>query len=173
MRVGLVQVNPTIGDLAGNVERCLSGIAQAREDGAELIVLPELAIPGAGARDILYDPSFVQAVGQATTDLALRADSDIPVIVGSIIQAEPCTESHPGLANVATIIADGCVRHTISKQHLTSEDVAFEHRSKVPICSSVLPLVTSRNRGPGVASSKAGASGSRWYGSTCAAQTTS
>jgi NAD+ synthetase len=145
MRVGLVQVNPTIGDLAGNVERCLRGIAQAREDGAELIVLPELAIPGAGARDILYDPSFVQAVEQATDDLAQRAEPDIPVIVGSIIQAEPRTDSHPGLANIASIIADGCVRHTVSKQHLASEDVAFEHRWFVP-GSGVEPLELAGRR---------------------------
>ena len=64
MKVALAQINPTVGDLEGNVERCLAAIEAARRDGADLVVLPEMAVPGYPPRDILFDPSFRRGGGR-------------------------------------------------------------------------------------------------------------
>ena len=59
MRVALGQINACVGGLEGNVERCLAAIDAARSEDAELVVLPELAVPGCPPRDILFDSSFI------------------------------------------------------------------------------------------------------------------
>ncbi|MFN2109272.1 MAG: nitrilase-related carbon-nitrogen hydrolase, partial [Anaerolineae bacterium] len=58
VKIALAQINPTVADLPGNVERCLNAIETARRLDAELVVLPEMAIPGYPPRDILCDASF-------------------------------------------------------------------------------------------------------------------
>jgi len=82
MRVALAQINTTVGDLEGNVERCLDAVETARHADADLVVLPELAVPGYPPRDILFDASFVQAVAAATGDLANKARAGPPTVVG-------------------------------------------------------------------------------------------
>ena len=60
-------------------------IEAARAMGATLVVLPEMAIPGAAPRDILFDPSFAEAVTAATLDLAVRAGDGPPVVFGTLL----------------------------------------------------------------------------------------
>ena len=74
MRVALAQINTIVGDLEGNVARCLTAIQSAGEADADLVILPERAVPGYPPRDILFDSSFTEAVSEATRDLARRAD---------------------------------------------------------------------------------------------------
>lgn len=128
MRVALAQVNPCVGDLEGNVERCLTAIAAARRQGAALIVLPEMAVPGCPPRDILFDSSFVAAVAEATTDLARRAGAGAPVVVGTLAASESRPPGHPGLYNAAVLLADGDVRLVAAKRLLPAHDVFFEPR---------------------------------------------
>jgi len=69
VRIALAQINPCIGDLEGNVERCLAALEVARSQDAALVVLPEMAVPGCPPRDILFDTSFTEAVSEATPTL--------------------------------------------------------------------------------------------------------
>jgi NAD+ synthetase len=126
MRVGLAQINPCTGDLEGNVDRCLAAIAAAQDQGAELIVLPEMAVPGFAPRDILLDPSFVAATAEATADLAAQARGAPPVVAGTIGM------SASGLCNQAVLLQDGKVTSVAGKQRLRDEDVFYEHRWFVP-----------------------------------------
>jgi len=130
MRIGLAQINTTIGDLEGNVDRCLSAIAEAA--GAELVVLPEMAVTGYPPRDILCDESFVEAAGEATADLAARATGAPSVVVGTIIPAPQRPPGHPGLYNAAALLQGGRVTALAGKRLLPAYDVFHEPRWFLP-----------------------------------------
>ena len=61
MRLALAQIDTTVGDLDGNRERILSGLADAKAAGADVVLFPELAITGYPPEDLLLRPSFVHA----------------------------------------------------------------------------------------------------------------
>ncbi|MFL7795269.1 MAG: NAD(+) synthase [Anaerolineae bacterium] len=128
MRVALAQINPCIGDLAGNVECCLAAIEAAHREKAALIVLPEMAIPGCPPRDILFDSSFSEAVLEATADLAHRASEGPPVIVGTVMASGKRPPNHPGLYNAAVLLSCGEVKLAAAKRLLPAHDIFYEPR---------------------------------------------
>ena len=128
MRIVLAQINPTIGDLQGNVDRCLKAIEHARRQGAALVVLPEMAVPGYPPRDILYDASFTTAVAEANRDLADRARRGPPVLVGTIAPSGRHLPHHPGLYNAALLLVDGETHLAAAKRLLRPDDVYHEPR---------------------------------------------
>jgi NAD+ synthase (glutamine-hydrolysing) len=132
MKIALAQINTTVGDLAGNVERCLDAIIEGGRHGASLVVLPEMAIPGYPPRDILLDPSFVDAIGEATQDLARRAADGPPALVGTVVPSGATTEKHPGLYNIAALIQAGKTTIAAAKRLLPAYDVFLEPRWFVP-----------------------------------------
>ena len=75
MRMALAQINTIVGDLEGNVARCLAAIQNASLGNPDLVVLPEMAVPGYPPRDILYDTTFTESVSEATRDSIRPATS--------------------------------------------------------------------------------------------------
>ena len=73
MRLALAQINAVVGDLDGNRERILSGLADARTEGAELVLFPELAVTGYPPEDLLLRPGFVRAAEESLREIAKRA----------------------------------------------------------------------------------------------------
>lgn len=132
MKIALAQINPTIADLPGNVERCLDAIATARGLGADLVVLPEMALPGYPPRDILCDASFTEAVSEATRDLARRAADGPPALVGTVTASGHHPPHHPGLYNAAVLLRGGEVQLVAAKRLLPTYDVYFEARWFLP-----------------------------------------
>lgn len=132
MRLGLAQVDATPGDLAGNVSRAARAATGLAAAGAELVLLPELMVPGPSCRDLLFDPSFVAAIGEATRDLATRTAAGPPVIAGTILPAGRATPRHPGLFNAAVLLASGDVRLAAAKRLLAAHDGFLEPRWFVP-----------------------------------------
>ncbi len=128
MKIGLGQIGSWVGDLEGNVARCLHAIERAAEDGADLVVLPELALPGYPPRDILCDEGFAPAIVDAGDDLAARCRGLPPTIVGSVAPGPSRPLGHPGLHNVALLIAEGRVRDSVAKRLIPSYDVFHEAR---------------------------------------------
>ncbi len=121
MRVALAQLDQTVGDLAGNVERIATAIGDARAAGADVVVLPELATCGYPPEDLLLKPGFVRADRQALEDVAALA-RDVVVVVGHLDAVDGA------LANAASVCAGSRVVGTYRKRHLPNYGVFDEPR---------------------------------------------
>jgi NAD+ synthase (glutamine-hydrolysing) len=138
LKLALAQINTTVGDLAGNIARILDAARQAQ--GADLIVFSELVVPGYPPRDILYDASFVEAVGAATHDLARQAKGLPPMLVGSFAPSGKKLFLHPALHNIAYLMHDGEMRIAQVKQLLPIYDVFYEPRWFTPGDKTLPPI---------------------------------
>jgi NAD+ synthase (glutamine-hydrolysing) len=130
MRLGLVQLNATIGDFAGNLAAIRAAVARARSAGAELVLLPELATCGYPPLDLLERDRFVVECERSIE--ALREDSrgGPAIVVGSVVRA-PERLPRP-IANAAVVLADGAVAHVQHKTLLPTYDVFDEARYFAP-----------------------------------------
>src|SRR5271170_5360914 len=82
--ITLAQVNPTVGDVTGNAEKARAARAQARADGADLVVLSELFIAGYPPEDLVLKPAFQSACRAATETLARETgDAGPAVLIGT------------------------------------------------------------------------------------------
>src|SRR6202051_4122923 len=82
--ITLAQLNPTVGDVAGNAAKARVARAQARADGADLVVFPELFISGYPPEDLVLKPAFQSACRSAVEALAREtADGGPAVLIGS------------------------------------------------------------------------------------------
>jgi NAD+ synthase (glutamine-hydrolysing) len=129
MRLALVQLNPLVGDLAGNAARILSACRQADSAGADLVLTPELSLWGYPPRDLLLLPGRLQEQQQALEALVsglAGADSGLTLLVG---MAEPiAAEGLPVLHNALALVDAGGWRVVARKQLLPSYDVFDERR---------------------------------------------
>ena len=125
MKIALAQINPTVGDVAGNSQRIARAIAAARDGGADLAVFSELAITGYPPRDLLARPSFV-AASVAAVDALAETCRGVAALVGFV---RPSDRS-PGrpLENAAALLADGRVQAVHAKTLLPTYDVFDETR---------------------------------------------
>ncbi|ATC66241.1 NAD+ synthase [Nibricoccus aquaticus] len=83
MRIGLAQLNPTVGDLAGNRRRILDAYRSLVAQGAELVVFPELIVCGYPPRDLLFKRRFVPDNEESLTEIA-AAIGEVPAIIGFV-----------------------------------------------------------------------------------------
>src|SRR5688572_1195156 len=90
MKIAAAQINPTVGDIAGNVEKILTHIGRAKELGAQLVVFPELSLIGYPPRDLLERPALIDQNIDALNDLAAKA-KDISVLIG-YVEKNPTSE---------------------------------------------------------------------------------
>ena len=81
MRIGLAQINTTVGDLSGNSRRILDAYRALAAQGAELVVFPELVVSGYPPRDLLFKRRFVTDVESAVAEIA-AAVGEVPALVG-------------------------------------------------------------------------------------------
>jgi NAD+ synthase (glutamine-hydrolysing) len=124
VRLALAQLNVVVGDLDGNVEAIMSSVREAERSGADLLVLPELAVTGYPPEDLLLRPGFVRAARDAVEEVA-RACTGITALVGA-----PALDRD--LANAAFVCADGAVRGIYRKHFLPNYGVFDEHRYFAP-----------------------------------------
>jgi NAD+ synthase (glutamine-hydrolysing) len=127
MRIALAQINPTIGDLTGNVERMTRFAREASSRGAELVVFPELAITGYPPRDLVEKTSFIEASERALQDLAAAtAEMNLSVICGYVGRSE--AETGKRAMNSAAVLDAGRILFRQSKMLLPNYDVFDEAR---------------------------------------------
>src|ERR1700724_231342 len=105
MKIALAQINPTVGDFAGNSAKIIDVARQAKERGADLVVFSELCLCGYLPLDLLERPAFIE---RNRTELARVAkELPIPAIVGYAGRAHEATGKP--VANSAALIVNGRV----------------------------------------------------------------
>ena len=126
--IALSQSNPVLGDLPGNVALILKAAERAHNEGAKLLLTPELSVTGYPPEDLLLREAFIQSVEAQVAFLAkqLAVYSDLRVIVGYP------SRTHDGLQNVAGVLYRGEVIATYAKQKLPNHEVFDEVRYFTP-----------------------------------------
>ncbi|HVR63807.1 MAG TPA: NAD+ synthase [Polyangia bacterium] len=150
MRVALGQVNPTIGDFAGNLRLCAAALEAAGARRADLLVLPELALSGYPPKDLLERPAFLEAATAALHALGAivaEANTDTAVVVG-FPEALPDVVDGRRAANAAALIDRGRIVSIHRKALLPTYDVFDEWRYFVP--ASRVQAVDFRGRRLGI-----------------------
>ena len=147
LRVALAQIDVTVGDLAGNAARVLAQARAAADAGAHLLLLPEMALTGYPAEDLVLRRSFVAASQSTLTrlaaDLAEAGLGELMVVVGYV---DACPEPTPRVGrpagepqDAAAVIHGGRVVSRSAKHHLPNYGVFDEFRYFVP--GDTLPVV--------------------------------
>ncbi len=129
LRVALTQINPTVGDLAGNAALIADSVESAQAQGANLIVFPEMIVTGYPVEDLALRPSFQAASIRAVQEIAAGITGDIVAVVGYLDQ---------GPKNAVAVIHEGKVQATYVKRHLPNYGVFDEFRNFVPGDQSLL-----------------------------------
>lgn len=80
LRLALAQINPTVGDIEGNVELARSSIERAADEGAQLVLLPELCVSGYPPEDLLLRSDFLTAVREGLDDIAGSAQGVVAIV---------------------------------------------------------------------------------------------
>ena len=122
LRVALAQINPTVGDLAGNAGLIADSVQKAQDHGANLIVFPEMIVTGYPVEDLALRPSFQAASIRAVQEIAATITGEIVAVVGYLDQ---------GPKNAVAIIHGGKIRATYVKRHLPNYGVFDEFRNFV------------------------------------------
>jgi NAD+ synthase (glutamine-hydrolysing) len=131
MRIALGQINPTVGDLSGNIALMVRFARDAAARNAELIVFPELSITGYPPRDLVEKPSFIERSEAAVEQLAAAtADLPLALIAGYVGRSRKQTGKQA--TNSAAIIRGGKVAMRQTKILLPTYDVFDEMRNFVP-----------------------------------------
>ncbi len=124
LRLGLAQLNPTVGDLDGNFARAVSTIARAREQGVDVLAFPEMFITGYPPEDLLLKPSFIGQAIERTRAL-LPYTTGMTAVVGTV-------ERDVDLYNAAAVLHDGHWVGTYRKRYLPNYGVFDENRYFMP-----------------------------------------
>ena len=135
MKIALGQINPTVGDFAGNAAKILDFSLRAKSLGAGLILFPELSVCGYPPRDLVERVSFVQHNREAAEHIAAETHG-IAVICGLVTPAQ--VETGKSVMNSAALLMDGRIKFVQSKMLLPTYDVFDEMRNFAPARSQVL-----------------------------------
>jgi NAD+ synthase (glutamine-hydrolysing) len=125
LRLALAQINPTVGDLAGNAALIKQSVDQAAGAGAHIAIFPEMVLTGYPVEDLALRPSFQVASKSALAALASELDKKIVSIVGYLDQVEGKPQ------NMVAVIAGGEVKARYAKCHLPNYGVFDEFRNFV------------------------------------------
>jgi NAD+ synthase (glutamine-hydrolysing) len=125
LRLALAQINPTVGDLAGNAALIKQSVDQAVGAGAHIAIFPEMVLTGYPVEDLALRPSFQVASKSALAALASELDEKIVSIVGYLDQVDGKPQ------NMVAVIAGGEVKARYAKCHLPNYGVFDEFRNFV------------------------------------------
>lgn len=120
LRIGLAQINATVGDLDGNLARIVEALGRARALGVDLVAFPEMCVTGYPPEDLLLKPAFLQSAMEHTRALAPHTVG-MTVIVGTV-------DRDADLYNAAAVFHDGRYVTCARKRHLPNYGVFDENR---------------------------------------------
>jgi NAD+ synthase (glutamine-hydrolysing) len=124
VKVGIAQLNPLVGDLAGNARMILQAADAAHQEGARVLLTPELVLTGYPPEDLLFRSSFVDQCDAILKQLCqdLAAFEGLHVVVGHVSRVDG------RLHNAASVLVDGRIIGTYFKQELPNYSVFDEKR---------------------------------------------
>jgi len=120
IRIGIAQVNSTVGDLPGNTEKIIKFINEAKSLGVDLVTFPELAITGYPPEDLLLKPQFIKQNRECLNKI-IEHSSDIAVVVGFV-------DSDGDIYNAAAVLYDKRLVGVYHKFYLPNYGVFDENR---------------------------------------------
>ncbi len=140
LRIGLAQVNATVGDLAGNSDKVIEWTMRAAEQGARIVVFPEMVLTGYPVEDLALRKSFVDAsiasLHGLAHNLAAEGLDGVAVVVGYLdrrADQQPRVGVPAGAPqDAAAVLHGGAVTITSAKHHLPNYGVFDEFRYFVP-----------------------------------------
>jgi NAD+ synthase (glutamine-hydrolysing) len=135
VKIALGQINPTVGDFAGNAAKIIDFSTRAKSLGAGLVLFPELSVCGYPPRDLVERASFVQHNREAAEHIAAETHG-IAVICGLVTPAQ--AETGKSVMNSAALLMDGRIKFVQSKMLLPTYDVFDEMRNFAPARSQLL-----------------------------------
>jgi NAD+ synthase (glutamine-hydrolysing) len=148
LRVALAQIDPTVGDVEGNVRLISEAIERAREGGAQLVLLPELCVSGYPPEDLLLRSDFLAAVREGLDAIAAGAEGIVALVgfperverpAGELEHFDPLIDSPPPPAhNSLAIVAEGEVQEIYRKCDLPNYGVFDERRYFEPGAEAAL-----------------------------------
>src|SRR5919107_5561215 len=121
MRGALAQINTTVGDIWGNVEKMADALQRAVDSGADLIAYPELTIPGYPPEDLLMRPSFIEENARALREFAGQVPENMVAAVGFV-------DLDADLYNACAVLSGGEILHRYHKHYLPNYGVFDENR---------------------------------------------
>src|SRR5436305_4518557 len=124
MRIALAQINPIVGDLAGNRTMMVDRLEEAKDSNADVVLFPELAVTGYPPEDLLLRPGFVRAAARALDEIA-RASRGIVALVGT-------PHFDRDLYNACYVCSAGEVKAVYRKRFLPNYGVFDEDRYFAP-----------------------------------------
>ncbi len=142
MKIALAQINPTVGDFAGNTRKIVEFAERAGGLGADLVIFPELAVCGYPAADLLEKQAFVLRAKQALDEVCAWTEGrEKPaVLCGGVLPIETSIEGKH-VRNVAVLMQQGRVIATQAKTLLPFYDVFDEQRYFEPAASQSLTAI--------------------------------
>jgi NAD+ synthase (glutamine-hydrolysing) len=120
LRIGMAQINTTVGDFAGNRQKILKAVDQARSLGVDLLTFPELATCGYPPEDLLFKPQFI-AENLRSLEKVVEASSGISIVVGFV-------DAKEDIYNAAALVHDGKLVGVYHKIYLPNYGVFDENR---------------------------------------------
>jgi NAD+ synthase (glutamine-hydrolysing) len=120
LRLALAQINTTVGDFAGNRDKIVGRIDEARSLGADIVVFPELAVTGYPPEDLLLKPDFAEAAVRTLSEI-VPASRGLTVVLG-------CVYADTDLYNAAAVLHNGMLAGVYRKQFLPNYGVFDENR---------------------------------------------
>jgi len=124
MRLALAQINVVVGDLDGNRDRILAGVADARSASADLVLFPELAVTGYPPEDLLLRPGFVRAAEASLREIAKECTGLIALVGTPWFDRD--------LFNACAVCSDGELKGLYRKRYLPNYGVFDEDRYFAP-----------------------------------------
>ena len=127
MKIAIAQLNPIIGDLAGNSAQILMAAKECLDQKVSLLVTPELSLCGYPPRDLLMHDGFIQEMAIALGKLAKNLPPEIAVLVGTV-EPNPQAEITGGkpLFNSAALLQNGKIQQVFHKRLLPTYDIFDE-----------------------------------------------
>ena len=129
MKIAIAQINPIIGDLPGNAQKILEMSQKAVSAGVRLLLTPELSICGYPPRDLLVNPSFVEAMDKTLQKLAEDLPTNLAVLVGTVVKnSQAHITGGKNLFNSIALLENGKIQQFFHKRLLPTYDVFDEKR---------------------------------------------